>query len=275
MVANCDQLDFLLPAILDLPCNSVLTAKNIFQFFIDLFGQLNYNGHSTNKSTKGDIQAIMIENCENFQKFLALPEEKQERIVNAAMKEFLMGYKKASTDNIVREAGISKGLLFHYFGTKENLYNFLIDYAIDIGKREYFDLINVLQPDILESVWQLSLLKKDLSSRYPAIFDFMTGSFVDTTAKSESAAIKVAKFNELQADIMARVYAHVDTSLFRDDINPQIAMQVITWTLQGYGQSKVGMSPLETVGRDARENYDMFLEEFQEVLNTLRVCFYK
>jgi len=231
----------------------------------------------TIQSTKGDddMPEKEMQHCENFQKFLALPEEKQERIINAAMKEFLAGYKKASTDNIVREAGISKGLLFHYFGTKEKLYNFLIDYAIDIGKREYFDLINVLQPDILESVWQLALLKQDLSSHFPDIFDFMTSTFVDDSAKNESTAAKVAKFNELQATIMGKIYAHADMSLFRDDIDPHIAMQVITWALQGYGQSKVSMSPAETVGRDARENYDMFLEEFQAVLSTLRKCFYK
>ena len=217
----------------------------------------------------------MLENCENFQKFLSLPDEKRERIIKAAMKEFLSGYKKASTDNIVREAGISKGLLFHYFGTKENLYTFLIDYSIDIGKREYFDLINVLQPDILESLWQLSLLKRDLFSRYPDIFDFMTSSFVDTSAKNEATLTNLRKFNELQADIMSRVYKHADMSLFRDDIDPQITIQIINWTLQGYGQSKVGLFPTETVGKDSRENYDIFLDEFQEVLNILRTCFYK
>lgn len=216
-----------------------------------------------------------IEHCENFQKFLALPKEKQERIVNAAMKEFLHGYKKASTDNIVKGAGISKGLLFHYFGTKERLYNFLIDYAIDIGKREYFDLVNVVQADILESVWQLSLLKKDLSTRFPDIFDFMTSTFVDTTAKTESAKIKLEKFNQIQGTIITKVYAQADTSLFRPDIDPKVAMDIIFWTLQGYGQSKVQGTASATVGKDARENYDTFLDEFQAILDTLRKCFYK
>jgi len=214
-------------------------------------------------------------NHETFEKFLAQPEEKQERIIKAAMKEFLSGYKSASTDNIVKEAGISKGLLFHYFGTKERLYNFLIDHSIGIMQREYLDLINILQPDILETIWQLSLLKQDLSTQYPAIFDFMTTAFVDTSAKNESTAANLARFNAIQADIMVKVYTRADTSLFREDINPKIAMEIITWTLTGYAQSKLNIAEVETAGTAARENFGQFLEEFQQILNTLRKCIYK
>ena len=210
-----------------------------------------------------------------MEKFLSQPEEKRERIINAAMKEFLTGYKKASTDNIVREAGISKGILFHYFGTKEQLYNFLIDYCIDIMRREYIDLINIIQSDILESVWQLSLLKQDLLNKYPVIFDFMISALTDASAKSETTAANLARFNAEQGKIMAKVYNGADTSLFRDDIDPKIAMEIITWTLQGYGQSKMSMVDSEFMGQTARENYDIYLEEFETLLNTLRKCFYK
>jgi len=210
-----------------------------------------------------------------LEKFLSQPKEKRERIINAAMKEFLVGYKKASTDNIVREAGISKGILFHYFGTKEQLYNFLIDHAIAIMQQEYIDLINHIQPDILESVWQLSLLKRDVSAKYPVIFDFMVAAFIDATAKNENTAANLARFNAEQAKMMAQVYAGVDHSLFREDIDPKVAMDIITWTLQGYGQSKLQIAGESELGQTAREQYDMFLDEFEVILGTLRKCFYK
>ena len=45
-------------------------------------------------------------------KFFELKKEKQDRMINAALKVFAMqGYKHASTDDIVKEAGVSKGLL--------------------------------------------------------------------------------------------------------------------------------------------------------------------
>ena len=56
------------------------------------------------------------------EKFFALPEEKQERIINAAMEVFGKNeYKRASTDLIAVKAGISKGLLFYYFHNKISL----------------------------------------------------------------------------------------------------------------------------------------------------------
>ncbi|MCL2193139.1 MAG: TetR/AcrR family transcriptional regulator, partial [Treponema sp.] len=85
-----------------------------------------------------------------IEKFLKLDDEKRDRILNAAMKEFRYGYVKASTDIIVKEAGISKGLLFHYFGTKEQLYTFLVRHTSELVQKDYFDMINLGHKDILE-----------------------------------------------------------------------------------------------------------------------------
>ncbi len=65
------------------------------------------------------------------EKFFDLKKEKQDRMINAALNQFSQcGYKQASTDTIVAEAGISKGLLFHYFISKEGLYDFLYGYSL-------------------------------------------------------------------------------------------------------------------------------------------------
>jgi len=210
-----------------------------------------------------------------FEKFLSLEKEKQERIINAAMKEFLVGYKKASTDNIVREAGISKGLLFHYFGTKERLYDFLIDYAIDTIQREYLDLINLFQTDILDSIWQLSLLKQDLSMRLPSAFDFITGVYVNLSTENKPTNGKLIRFKEIQATTMAEIYSHADLSLFRDDIDPKTALEIIGWALTGFAESKITGIPLEQIGKNSRENYDLYVEELKKILGIFRLCFYK
>jgi len=206
------------------------------------------------------------------EKFLALEPDKQERILNAAMTEFLNGYKKASTDNIVREAGISKGLLFHYFGTKENLYNFLVDYAVATVQTEYLDLINTHQPDILDSIWQLSLLKQDLSQRFPTIFEFLTRVYVDD--KDCPAKEHLVRFHSIQAKMMQDVYSHCDKSLFRDDIAPEKSIEIITWAINGFSQSKVTQAGTDNLG-SVIKNYDTFLNEFKEYLEILRKCFYK
>jgi len=210
---------------------------------------------------------------DDYPKFMALDDEKRERILNAAMGEFLNGYKNASTDNIVREAGISKGLLFHYFGTKEKLYDFLVDYAIDIVQREYVDLINLHQQDILDSIWQLSLLKQDLSYRYPTIFDFLTRVYVDD--KDCPAKEHLLKFQAMQAQAMAEILRNCDKSLFKDDIPHDKAIEIIWWAQVGYAAKKLKDIEKDSIGKTARENYEKYLEEFKEYLDILRKCFYK
>ncbi|AWI04976.1 TetR/AcrR family transcriptional regulator [Clostridium drakei] len=67
---------------------------------------------------------------ENFEK---ISEEKKNRIIKAALKEFAVkGYEEASTNNIVKEAGISKGMIFHYFENKKNLYLYILDYCAEL-----------------------------------------------------------------------------------------------------------------------------------------------
>ena len=62
----------------------------------------------------------------------------KERILLSAIKEFgYRGYSAASTNAIVQDAGVSKGLLFHYYGNKEKLFSACVDYVFrQIG--EYF-----------------------------------------------------------------------------------------------------------------------------------------
>ncbi len=63
----------------------------------------------------------------NFQRFEALPDEKQKSIMNSAMEEFVKGgYDKASVNNIVEKAAISKGSLFLLLQKQEK--NFIYIY---------------------------------------------------------------------------------------------------------------------------------------------------
>ena len=63
-------------------------------------------------------------------KFWDLKKEKQDSMIGSALKVFaLNGFSHASTDEIVAEASVSKGLLFPYFYSKAGLYSFLIEYC--------------------------------------------------------------------------------------------------------------------------------------------------
>lgn len=67
-----------------------------------------------------------------FEKFEKLPKEKQELILSVGIKEFsIQTYKDVSTDNITKKCGISKGILFHYFGSKKDFYIYCLEKAME------------------------------------------------------------------------------------------------------------------------------------------------
>ncbi len=64
--------------------------------------------------------------------FKSLPLEKREKVFDAAVAEFASkGYRNASMNSLVRAAGISKGSIFQYFRTKRNLFDAVLELAVD------------------------------------------------------------------------------------------------------------------------------------------------
>ena len=90
------------------------------------------------------------------EKFFDLKKEKQDRMINAALKVFaLHGYRHACTDDIVKEAAISKGLLFHYFGSKLGVYAFVYDYSVRYLLLELSTAVDAKETDLFALLQQV------------------------------------------------------------------------------------------------------------------------
>ena len=78
-------------------------------------------------------------------KIQELDEKRRDDILNSALKEFAsQGYDKASTNIIAKEAKMSKALMFHYVGSKKDLFLAVYDYFIiakEIFSKDYDSLI--------------------------------------------------------------------------------------------------------------------------------------
>lgn len=60
--------------------------------------------------------------------------DKRVRLIEAALREFATrGYANASTNSITEAAGVSKGILFHYFGSKAGLYLAVVSHSLEHG----------------------------------------------------------------------------------------------------------------------------------------------
>lgn len=68
----------------------------------------------------------------SLEAFKKLPQEKQELIVSTGIQAFAQSsFKDASTDAITKTCQISKGLLFHYFGSKAAFYLYCLERSIE------------------------------------------------------------------------------------------------------------------------------------------------
>ena len=223
--------------------------------------------HIVNDSGKGGEN--MSEELKSH-KIMAMEADKRERVINAAMKEFTKGFKVACTDTIVREAGISKGLLFHYFGTKDGLYNFILKNACEMIYTEYLSLIDLEQSDIIEKIWQMTLLKVDLSYKHPALFDFLAKAYIELQENPNSEFAEY--FEKTRSIAVEKTLADMDTSLFKDGIDPKKAANIILWTLSSYSTSQINAN---MTMEDYQNEYERYLGEIKDYINILRKSFYK
>ena len=101
-------------------------------------------------------------------KFFDLKKEKQDKMINGAMQVFaLKGYKLASTDDMVKVAGVSKGLWFHYFVNKAGLYTFVADYCVKYLNMELAVNLNSTKTDYFDILYTIEETKAGISKIYP------------------------------------------------------------------------------------------------------------
>jgi len=204
-----------------------------------------------------------------FDKFMEMEPEKRERIVQAATKEFaLKGYKNASTNEIVKEAKISKGLIFHYFNNKKQLYLHLYDYLTEVIVTEYLGKLKNDEPDFLKKMGQAALVKLELFRKHPMIFKFFLTAYVETDPEVRE---EVAGRNQKMVETnYPKIYEGVDYSNIREDIDKEKAVSMIIWALEGYANSKSGVFRNMT----EKEFGDMIVE-ISSYMDILKKCFYK
>ncbi len=118
-------------------------------------------------------------------KFFDLKKEKQDRMINAALKVFAMhGYRHASTDDIVREAAISKGLLFHYFENKLGVYTFVYDYSVRYMTLELKSTVEAEETDLFTLVKQSECARMHAMRGYPYMQQFLNRSMSEDVSEA-------------------------------------------------------------------------------------------
>lgn len=195
--------------------------------------------------------------------FYALKEEKQARIINAAMKVFSRSpYSKASTDDIAAMAGISKGSLFYHFKNKKDLYRFLYKYSC----KKIYEKIDEKQVTKEKDFFEQN--KKAVEARvctmieYPYIYDFSMRAYYETD-KTVEADIK-----SINQKMLKSIYTHfnndIDTSRFRNPQDVNKAVKMLVWLSEGFLKEKrmEGKLDLNEIQKDFCEYIEILKHGF-------------
>lgn len=182
------------------------------------------------KSMQICLRCRMEENNMN-EKFFDLKKEKQDRMINASLKVFaLNGYKHASTDDIVVEAGISKGLLFHYFGSKLGLYTFLYDYSVRFMRLELTTGVSASAKDYFEIRRQIEFAKMQVLKNYPYMQQFLDRCALENVSE---ALMAIEKQRSVIMDVYAALKNQADRSLFVESVSFEKLDAMLDYTVSG------------------------------------------
>lgn len=151
-------------------------------------------------------------------------------MINAALKIFAKnGYRHASTDDMVAEAGISKGLLFHYFENKLGLYTFLYNYSVRFMVLELSGC-GAGENDFFELIKRREAAKMQALKKYPYMQLFIDSVRYEEVAEALCATEE--KKNVLP-EALESLMKGADTSRFKPEVKLQKLNRLIEYTLRG------------------------------------------
>lgn len=199
--------------------------------------------------------------------FENLDKEKRDRIINASLKEFAAkGFDLASTNTIVKEANISKGSLFNYFENKKGLYAAMADYSASIIEEIYKE-VDLDEADLFKKIEAIGLAKLKIQQRYPQVFEFLFSMATEDSKEVEH--VNQMKINNLYKDGFEKMYEHVDYSLFKEGIDVEKAIDILNWSLLGFGNK--AMDKIDSI----EEVEASYLKEWEDYSALLKQAFYK
>jgi TetR/AcrR family transcriptional regulator len=202
---------------------------------------------------------------------LNIDSEKEDRIINAATKVFSEnGYKRASTNAIVKEAGISKGILFHYFKSKKDLYLSLYEHLSDMFAEKIYARLDWEERDIFEIIRQVSVIKLELFKTYPDLINFLNSVFHEDEAEVKEEVETIRE--SLTDSSFTKLFSNIDAGKFREGIDAAKAIQVIYWTFEGFANQQQAKANSMSVADIYKEDV---LAELDSYTDLLKKSFYK
>lgn len=153
-------------------------------------------------------------------------DQRRDRILQAAQALFAeRGYEGTSAEAIASQAGVAKGLIFHYFGSKAELYLVAVADAATRISQVFFADLPEPEPDLFRRMYAWMQRKVEIFRAQPVYFQLVMSAFTDPPAAARAAIDQyMAEGLEMGWTLMLD---GIDTAPFRPDVPPDQAMELV------------------------------------------------
>ncbi|MCC0708554.1 TetR/AcrR family transcriptional regulator [Clostridioides sp. ES-S-0190-01] len=196
--------------------------------------------------------------------FFELNEDKQRNIISVGISEFATyGYTNSSTNRIVKSSGISKGSLFKYFSTKEELYFFILDTVTADFIESLEKKTIAISPELFQRIIEYSALEFSWYIQNPEKAKLLIGAF--TRSDTEIYQKTIERYSIKEFDVYDNLVKDIDLSNFR--WHKQKTIDILKWFLKGFNDSFLVSTQIDNYSFEHIQNeYVKSLTEYLEIL---------
>lgn len=146
-------------------------------------------------------------------------------------------------------------------------------YLIEYGSQVIMNLneqIDLSETDLFKRIERVALQKFYVQKKYPQAFDFLASA-----KQEESVEVKdiiKQRLNPIYNQAMKKLYKDIDYAKFREGIDIEKAIEILSWTMFGFGEK--GIKQINTF-EDVGEFGEQYLKEWKIYSDILKYSFYK
>jgi len=205
--------------------------------------------------------------------FFGLSQERQQNIIQVSLREFaLYGYDVASTNRIVKEAGISKGVLFKYFDSKDSLFLYICELAIT----ELGAALPIANPESVDDpfAWlvDLSIRKITYSIEHPLTYQLLMR--VAKQPKHEVYAKIMHRAVGMSQALMSQLAARLPTQRLRTGVTWERVFAIVNWVAQGL-EAKYFASIPDVISDDLSQSFQPLINELEFYFEMIKSGIYR
>ncbi len=130
--------------------------------------------------------------------------------------------------------------------------------------------IDLSETDLFKRIENTGLKKLHIQQKFPQVFDFLAYSKHEES--TEVKEIIKQKVEPIYNQSAKQLYENIDFSKFREGIDIEKAIEILHWTMFGFGEK--GLSQISSF-EDIGEFGEQFLEEWKRYSKILKYSFYK